>query len=310
MTLISVVIPVYNAQDTIEATLNSVLSQTYRNLEVLVINDGSKDGTLEKLNSIQDSRLTIYSYPNAGLSASRNRGIELAQGEYISFIDADDLWTPNKLELQLKALQNNPQAALAYSWTDYIDLDGNFLFAGKHISKSGEVIEELLVNNILENGSNALIRTHTFAEVGNFDDFLSAAGDWDMGIRIAEKYPFVAVCEPQILYRVSPNSMSANILNQEEQSRVTIERAFSRNPEFSDRLKGQTLKSLYKYLTFKALESHPSPQNAKASLYCFLNYLRYYPSLLKQPSVMGGILVRIFAMLFSSTPQFKKLFKR
>ncbi|MBD2579594.1 glycosyltransferase [Oscillatoria sp. FACHB-1406] len=310
MTLISVVIPVYNGQDTIEATLASVLSQSHCNLEVLVINDGSKDRTLDKVNVIKDARLKIYSYPNAGLSASRNRGIERAQGDYISFIDADDLWTPDKLELQLQSLKNNPEAALAYSWTDYINSEGNFLFSGGHNSEKGEIFEKLLVNNVLENGSNALIKTRIFAEVGDFDESLSAAEDWDMWLRIAEKYPFVAVDKPQILYRVSPSSMSANILNQEAQCRIILDRAFSRNPNLSNHLKTQTLKNLYKYLMFKALEGNPSRQNAKASWYCFLNYLRYYPSLLKQPSVMGGILARIVGMLLLSPPQFRKIFNR
>ncbi|HBL15031.1 MAG TPA: glycosyl transferase family A, partial [Cyanobacteria bacterium UBA11162] len=108
-------------EKTIKETIESILNQTFVDFELIVINDGSTDSTVDIVTSIQDSRLQVFSYPNAGLAASRNRGIDRATGKYISFIDADDLWTPDKLERQLKALEENPQAAVAYSWTDCID---------------------------------------------------------------------------------------------------------------------------------------------------------------------------------------------
>src|SRR3712207_3352824 len=114
MPLISVIIPVYNGEKTIQETIESVLNQTFPSFELIVINDGSHDSTLDIVSSIKDPRIKVFSYPNAGLSASRNRGISVACGEYVSFIDADDLWTPDKLEAQYKALQANPQAAVAY----------------------------------------------------------------------------------------------------------------------------------------------------------------------------------------------------
>src|SRR4028119_546862 len=117
MPIISVIIPAYNAERTIKETIQSVLNQSFQDLELLIINDGSQDSTLDVVESIQDPRIRVFCYLNAGSSASRNRGIGLAKGEYISFIDADDLWTVDKLESQFKALQENPKAAVAYSWT-------------------------------------------------------------------------------------------------------------------------------------------------------------------------------------------------
>lgn len=113
MPTISVIIPVYNGQKTIKETIQSVLNQTFADWELIIVNDGSQDATLEIINSINDYRIKVFSYSNAGVSSSRNRGIDQAQGEFISFLDADDLWTPDKLKEQLKALQENPQAALA-----------------------------------------------------------------------------------------------------------------------------------------------------------------------------------------------------
>ncbi|MCJ8279468.1 MAG: glycosyltransferase family 2 protein, partial [Rivularia sp. ALOHA_DT_140] len=124
MATISVIIPTYNSQDTILETIESVQNQTFSDFEIVVINDGSTDLTLEILNAIKDERIQIYSYENGGVSLARNRGISHAKGEYIAFMDADDLWTADKLELQLIALQNNSQAALAYSWTYIMSEDG------------------------------------------------------------------------------------------------------------------------------------------------------------------------------------------
>ena len=110
MPKISVVVPAYNSQNTICETITSVLQQSFSDFELIVINDGSTDRTLELLSDVKDARLKVYSYPNGGLPAARNRGIIRATGEFLSFIDADDLWTSDKLELQLQALQENPKS--------------------------------------------------------------------------------------------------------------------------------------------------------------------------------------------------------
>jgi glycosyltransferase involved in cell wall biosynthesis len=121
MQTISVVVPAYNAERTILETIASVQQQTFSDFELIVINDGSTDGTLEQLNTVKDPRLKVFSYENGGISVARNRGIAQATGEFIAFLDADDLWTPDKLELQLAALQQHPEVGVAYSWTCFMD---------------------------------------------------------------------------------------------------------------------------------------------------------------------------------------------
>jgi glycosyltransferase involved in cell wall biosynthesis len=140
MPLISVIIPAYNAQKTIRETIESVLNQTFKDFEIIVIDDGSQDSTVEIVSAFSDPRLRLFSYPNAGVSATRNRGLAQANSEFISFLDADDLWTPDKLEAQLRALEANPQAAVAYSWTDYIDESSQFLHPGNHPTATGMFI--------------------------------------------------------------------------------------------------------------------------------------------------------------------------
>jgi glycosyltransferase involved in cell wall biosynthesis len=308
MPKISVVIPVYNGAKTIQETIQSVLQQTFTDFEIIAIDDGSQDETVEVVKSIGDPRVQIFSYPNGGLAESRNRGIARARGEFIAFLDADDLWTPDKLEAQLKALEANPKVAVAYSWTDYIDEHSQFLYSGRHGTFNGDVYAQLLIDNFLENGSNPLIRKQALTEVGGFDSSINTAADWDMWLRLAKHFYFVAVAQPQILYRVSTRSMSANILNQEAQCLKAIDRAFEQAPESLKSLKQQSLINLYKYLTFKALEGYPSRKNGMAAMRCFWNYLRWNPVLFKQPRVIAGIILRILAMFVLSPKQFRRLF--
>ncbi|NEU75358.1 glycosyltransferase [Hassallia byssoidea VB512170] len=300
MALISVIIPVYNGEKTIYQTIESVLKQTFVDLEILVIDDGSTDSTVEIVKSILDSRLHIYSYPNAGISANRNRGLAKATGEYLSFIDADDLWVSDKLEAQLNALLKHPQAALAYSWTDYIDMNGNFLKSGRRITETGNVYSKLLMYNFLENGSNPLIRSEAFNTVGGFDESLPVAEDWDMWLRISAYYEFVLVPEVKIFYRVQANSLSTNLVQMEIDSLQVIERAFTHPKAKSlQHLKKNSLALLYKYLTFKAIENHDEKQHSLKAAQFFWNCIRYNPSVLRQRRIMLiAILKIVFPQLY------------
>ncbi|SKB12238.1 Glycosyltransferase involved in cell wall biogenesis [Planktothrix sp. PCC 11201] len=298
MPKISVVIPVYNGEKTIQKTIESVLKQTFKDWELIIIDDGSQDSTVKIIREIEDSRIRIFSYSNAGLASSRNRGIDHAQGEYITFLDADDLWTPDKLEAQFQALQEHPEAAVAYSWTDYIDQSSQFLHSGRQITINGDVYEHLLVNNFLENGSNPLIRKQALNQVGEFDTSLKAGEDWDMWLRLAADYQFVVVTRPQILYRVSTGSMSSQIKNQERECLKVIEKAFKFAPESRQNLKYLSLSNLYKYLTFKAIEDSPSRQNAGIAAYCLWQYCKYKPELLLKPKIIISVTIKIILMFF------------
>ncbi|MBD2567243.1 glycosyltransferase [Anabaena lutea] len=285
--VISVIIPVYNGEKTIRETIESVLNQTFSLIEVLIINDGSTDATLEIIQNISDSRLKLFSYINAGPATSRNRGLSHAVSEFVAFIDADDIWTSNKLESQLKALQANPQAAVAYSWTDYIDAAGKLLKCGRHTTLSGDVYSRLLLENFLENGSNPLIRKECFTTLGNFNEALTPAEDWDMWLRLASRYEFVVVPEVQILYRVSMHSLSTNLKRQEAGSLEVIERGFAdQKAESLGHLKKYALSNIYKYLAFKSLEAPPDKLERWTSVGFLWNCVRYNPAVLKQRKIM------------------------
>lgn len=206
MPLISVVIPAYNSGQTICSTIRSVLSQTFTDFEIIVIDDGSKDSTLAQLSTISDPRLKVFSQENCGVSHSRNRGVDYATGDFIAFLDADDLWMPDKLKDQLEVLQASPTAAVAYSWVDYMDETDTFLRAGQHSIYTGSVYERLLLGNFLECGSTPLVRKQAFQDAGGFKTTLLTNEDWELWVRLAANYDFVVVPQVQVLYRISARS--------------------------------------------------------------------------------------------------------
>ncbi|MBW4532799.1 MAG: glycosyltransferase [Pleurocapsa minor HA4230-MV1] len=249
MPIISVIIPAYNSELTIKETIESVQKQTFTDFEIIVIDDGSQDGTIELVKSLVklEPRLKIFCYENAGVAVARNRGIELAQGEFISLLDADDLWTPNKLELQLKALKDYPKAGVAYSWTNPIDEQGKILFLGTRPVWEGNVYGELLQTNFLSNGSNILVRREAIKSIHGFPTDFPVASDWDFYLKLAFKWSFAVVPQYQILYRQRLNSMSSNIEALMQENCAVLERAYQIAPTELQSYRNKSLKNLYLY---------------------------------------------------------------
>jgi glycosyltransferase involved in cell wall biosynthesis len=247
--LVSVIVPVQNAEATLPDTLESIRRQTFQDYELIVIDDGSTDGTLAWLRGVHDPRLRVFSYQNAGLAAARNRGIEQSTGEFITFIDGDDLWTPDKLERQLEALQRHPSAMVAYSWTAFIDPRGQFLFAKAPCWSEGDVYAELLRSCFIASGSNVLVRRRSVEAIGAFDTTLAAAQDWEFCLRMAARWPFVLVPRYQILYRIHGGTLSANAERCERACLTICNRAFSRN-NISARRRQEALSNVKQYIAF------------------------------------------------------------
>lgn len=251
---ISVIIPAYNVERTILETIQSVQQQTFSDFELIVINDGSTDRTLELLNTVTDPRINVFSYTNGGLPTARNRGISHATGEFIAILDADDLWTADKLELQLAALRQHPEAGLAYSWTTSMDEQGKTFYAPNRIFFEGDVYAELLAQNFIANGSNPLIRRQAIDSVGEFEPTLKSCEDWDYWLRVAARWPFVVVPKPQILYRQSSVSMSSKIDVMKEAAFIVLEKAYKVAPPKLQSLKNKSFAWVYRFCADKFLQ--------------------------------------------------------
>ncbi|MEQ9486133.1 glycosyltransferase [Coleofasciculus sp. F4-SAH-05] len=298
MPIISVIIPAYNAEKTIQETVQSVLNQTFTDFELLIVDDGSKDATLDMIKRIPDPRIQVFSYPNAGANVSRNRGLAQAGGEYVAFLDADDLWTPDKLEAQLKALQSNPDAAIAYSWTSFVDESGHFLHKGICATDTGNVYAKLLLVNFLESGSNPLIFRQSLVEIGGFDESLPACQDTDLYLRLAERYLFTVVPKIQVFYRRSSQSVSANIANLESAWLTVLERAFTNAPQSLQYLKRHSLANLYKGVTYKAIVGTPERKQGFLAIKLFGNAVNFDPLLLRRRIFWKVIFKIIIIVLF------------
>ncbi|ABA20464.1 Glycosyl transferase, family 2 [Trichormus variabilis ATCC 29413] len=230
MPKVSVVIPAYNAMKYLPATVESVLQQTFTDIEILIINDGSSDNIIAWTTQITDPRVQVISQQNQGLSGARNTGINHASGEYIAFIDADDLWLPSKLEKQVKCLDNSPQAGLVYTWTAWTDETGKPTGVIVASDVEGYVWEQMVVNDKISNGSSAMVRRICFDKVGLFDTELTSSEDRDMWIRLAAHYHFAVVKEPLTLYRRHSQSMSKNRPKMLKNIRRVFEKTFETVP--------------------------------------------------------------------------------
>lgn len=251
MPVISVIIPAYNGEHTILETIQSVQNQTFSDFEIIVIDDGSTDRTLELLYSIKDDRLKVFPYSNGGVATSRNRGIAQASGEFLTFLDQDDLWAPDKLALQLEALLQHPEAGVAYSWTYFMeDRDGQrLLHKGESLFFEGDVYPEILVHNFIASGSNVLVRKSAIDEIGGFDCGCPDAADWDYWLRLAAKWPFVVVPQFQIYYRRSSNSMSSKTERVKQACFLVLNKAYQAAPAELQHLKQKSLAWVYRYFT-------------------------------------------------------------
>jgi len=304
MPILSIVIPAYNAERTILETIASVQKQTFSDFELIVIDDGSSDQTLALLHSVADERLRIFSYKNGGVSVARNRGMSHASGEFIAFIDADDLWTPDKLELQLAALQQHPEAGVAYSWTSYMEEQGKYFHTDEPITFEGNVHAELLVSNFLSSGSNPLIRKQAIESVGEFDSTCAGCADWDYWLRLAARWPFVVVPKHQILYRLSSSSMSSNSEMMEKHHLIVIERAFKSATLELQPLKKQSMANVYQFLAHLYLTRTPGATGAKQASRKLQEAIRLHSQILlykkTQVLVVKLLLIRLLSPRIAS----------
>lgn len=187
--MISIVIPTYNRANTILRSINSVLQQTYKCFEIIVVDDGSTDNTKELIEQIVDSRIRyIYLDKNGGASSARNIGVQHAVGEWIAFQDSDDAWKPEKLEKQMKYAVEHPEYNMIYSSFINHRQDGTssyFPCAPYSATMEGDMYSSLLLRNVIGTPT-MLIKRETFLQTGGFDTAYNSLEDWEFVIRFSQ----------------------------------------------------------------------------------------------------------------------------
>lgn len=204
--MISVIIPTYNRAAFLREAIQSVLKQDYFSaqgnldlFELIVIDDGSTDNSREIVKSFGES-VKYYYQPNKGISAARNLGLNLARGDYIAFLDSDDLWMREKIRYQINFMKHNPEAKVCYTEEIWIRRGVRVNPMRKHKKYSGRIFDKVLPLCLISL-SSALFRRIVFEEIGNFDEELPVCEDYDFGIRIAQKHPVYLIPQPLIVKR-------------------------------------------------------------------------------------------------------------
>lgn len=222
---VSVIIPLYNADKYIERTLKSVLNQTYQNLEVIIVDDESPDNSVQVCQKFTDPRIRIVHQKNRGLAGSRNTGIRHASGEYLAFMDADDIWLPEKLEKHIAHLESNSEVGVSFSRSAFIDENDKPLGIYQ-ITKLKDITPlDILCRSPIGNGSAAVFKKAVFEDIKfqdnlygyvedyYFDDTFKLSEDIECWVRIAitTNWKFAGLAQPLTLYRVHSQGLSTNL---------------------------------------------------------------------------------------------------
>ena len=193
---ISVIIPTYNRKHTLQRAIDSVLSQTFKPYEIIIVDDGSKDGTKEWLLQNYPSVQYIHQ-PNNGVSSARNKGIQISQGSWIALLDSDDEWMPEKLEYQSRFLEVNRDSSFCHTNEIWIRNGVRVNQMKKHKKYGGDIFKHCL-DICRISPSSSIINKDVFEEVGAFDESLTVCEDYDLWLRVTAKFNILFLDEPLI----------------------------------------------------------------------------------------------------------------
>jgi glycosyltransferase involved in cell wall biosynthesis len=243
---VGVVVPMYNAERTIAATLASICAQTHRSLDIVVVDDGSTDGSTAIVDAWRrrDPRVRLVQQANAGVAAARNAGAGAARAAFLAFVDADDLWAPTKIACQVAALgEAGPVAGLAYCWYASINQQDRVTSFGPQPLIEGEALRALCHANWIGNGSSLLLRRAAFERAGGYDPGLRArraqgAEDLLMCLRVAEHAEFRVVPRYLVGYRASPHAMSSDSLQMFRSTELVLAEFLAKYPQYAGEIDG------------------------------------------------------------------------
>ena len=225
---VSVVIPAYNHEKYVGEAIQSVLDQTFQDLELIIINDGSTDHTEAEILTFKDDRIRYYSQENRGLSATLNRGIELSRGEYFNFLPSDDAFFPEKLETQLRCFEEDPNLGLVFAYPFLIDAEGREITDGPAAQwaivpyKTKEEIFPAFFERDFLSAPTALIKMDCFKKVGVFDESFQYAQDYDMWMRVLKYFDVRLLKQPLVKYRWHGANLTYQATPETELERVKV----------------------------------------------------------------------------------------
>lgn len=303
MVRVSVNIPVYNGSDYIRDTLESVLAQTVKDFEIIIIDDGSNDGSGQVIKEFKDSRIKYFFQENKGIGAARNAAIEMSQGEYIAFLDQDDLWLPTKLEEELAMFDKGRDIGLVFCNTIFFSYKGDlFSYYGKEKPPQGMVFRQLLRKYFLSL-ETVMVRRSVLETVGLFPDYMMAE-EYDLFLRIAYKFPFGYVDKALSKYRLHDKNYSwGRELEEIKEIRMTIDTLCHNIPEFEN-IYAKELLEKGEDLSFSEAIVHWRSNNLPEAKRIILRLAKTHPS----PKIITTLLL-IFLFKFKTYDRLSMLLK-
>ncbi|MER3445446.1 MAG: glycosyl transferase [Candidatus Dadabacteria bacterium] len=270
MPRVSVIIPTYNRAEFLCSAITSVLNQTFQDFEIIVVDDASNDGTYEVVSSFNGNGIKYIRHKiNRGGAAARNTGIRASTGEYIAFLDDDDEWMPEKLQMQVDLLQISPPEVGAV-YTGFVIVSragGEILYQGVPTRK-GYIFNEMLIGNLVGATPSVFLRRECFNRVGLFDENLPFAEDWDMWIRISKEFHFECIEEILVkCYFHNRDKLSVNLEGLSRGIEIMLEK-YGHFPGFKKTLS-------YSYLRLGVLSCYN--RNTRKGREAFFKAIRLYP---------------------------------
>lgn len=264
---VSVVMPVYNVEAYVAEAVLSVLSQTYTDFELIIVDDGGSDRSMEICRSFQDHRLRIVSQENRGLAGARNTGINAARSRYIAFLDSDDRWLPEKLALHVIHLDNNPDVGVSFSPSRFIDKDGCPMRLTQTPKLEGILPQDIFCRNPVGNGSAPVIRRSALDLVAYahpeerdrvcyFDETLRQSEDIEMWLRLALAggVRFEGIAPALTEYRIGGGGLSSQVVRQYQTWEGVVSRLSSYAGDFADKHVGRARAYQLRYLARRAVQ--------------------------------------------------------
>lgn len=267
--LVSVVIPVYKVEQYIEKTIQSVLSQTYQNFEIIIVDDESPDQSIEICRKFGDRRIKIIQQKNRGLAGARNTGIRHSQGEYIALLDSDDLWLPEKLERHINHLKSRPEIGVSFCRSVLIDENDHPLEIYQMPKLTDINAHYIFCRNPISNGSVPVIRREVFEAIKFQDNFYGEPEDYYfddrfhqsediecwMRIVLQTSWQVEGIPEALTLYRVNSSGLSAHVAPQLESWEAMVEKTRTYAPDFVAKWEHLARAYQYRYLARRAVRN-------------------------------------------------------
>ncbi|MGF1604215.1 MAG: glycosyltransferase family 2 protein [Thermosynechococcaceae cyanobacterium] len=309
MKRVSVIIPVFNVEDYVEDAVHSVLAQTYQDFELIIVDDESPDRSIEICRQIQDPRIRIVRQENRGLAGARNTGIRNAQGEYIAFLDSDDLWTSEKLAKHVQHLDASPSVGVSFSRSAFIDGQGQSVGIYQMPKLTDISAGHLLCRNPIGNGSAPVIRRAVFDQISfsdsrhgqpehcYFDEDLRQSEDIECWIRIMAQTDWAVegIPEALTLYRVNTGGLSAQVMKQYQSWEQVVEKTRVYAPDLVAQWEKPARAYQLRYLARRAVRLKDAPMAVKLVNRAIATH---YQILLKEPSRTLLTLAAAYLMAF------------